>query len=200
MEKRPPPEREREGEVAKESRGVSQVPRSVAGRARVGRPVNVLNFQNRREKPRAAEFPHTPRRTKGIPARRRHGQAPSTPVPSPLFRLALGSPGMLSAGAMRRGAPPPPSGLALIIAGERDCGGAGQGWVPGVGLAVAPQAGPTWGRWVGCAPTGTARSRARGDSAHGKAPSSPSWQSGSFTAHAPTGTCFLQGPNLLEKP
>lgn len=106
--------------------------------------------------------------------------------------------------AQRRGdaawSPPPPSGLALIIAGERDCGGAGQGWVPGVGLAVAPQAGPTWGRWVGCTPTGTARSRARGDSAHGKAPSSPSWQSGSFTAHAPTGTCFLQGPNLLEKP
>lgn len=120
MEKRPPPEREREGEVAKESRGVSQVPRSVAGRARVGRPVNVLNFQNRREKPRAAEFPHTPRRTKGIPARRRHGQAPSTPVPSPLFRLALGSPGMLSAGAMRRGAPPPPLRLGSNYSrGER---------------------------------------------------------------------------------
>lgn len=122
------------------------MPRSVAGRARVGRPVNVLNFQNRREKPRAAEFPHTPRRTKGIPARRRHGQAPSTPVPPPLFRLALGSPGMLSAGAMQHGALP--SGSALIIAGERNCGDAGQGWVPGVGLVVAPQAGPTRGRWV----------------------------------------------------
>lgn len=177
------------------------MPRSVAGRARVGRPVNVLNFQNRREKPRAAEFPHTPRRTKGIPARRRHGQAPSTPVPPPLFQLSLGSPSMLSAGAMRRG--PPPSGLALIIAGREivvvpvkgGCQAWGWRWV----LRRVPHGDDGW-LWVGCAPTGTARSRSWGDSAHGKAPGSPSWQSGSFPTHTPTGTCSLQGPNLLEKP
>lgn len=120
MEKRFPPEREREGEAAKESRGVSQVPRSVAGRARVGRPVNVLNFQNRREKPRAAEFPRTPRRTKGIPARQRHGQAPWL-VPS---HPALGPPRCAALGRCGTG---DHSGSALIIAREKKSGGASRG-------------------------------------------------------------------------
>lgn len=55
--------------------------RSVAGRARVGRPVNVLNFQNRREKPRAAEPPCVPRGTKGIAAWR--------PAPAPWGALRV---------------------------------------------------------------------------------------------------------------
>lgn len=76
-----PAELEQEGAAAKESRGVSQMLRSVAGRARVGRPVNVLNFQNRREKPRAAEPPCVPRGTKGIAAWR--------PAPAPWGALLV---------------------------------------------------------------------------------------------------------------
>lgn len=71
--------------------------RSVARRARVGRPVNVLNFQNRREKPRAAELPCVPRGTKGIAA----------------WRLAPAPWGALLVWGKAASGPPPRSGLTI---------------------------------------------------------------------------------------
>lgn len=81
------------------------MPHSVAGRARVGRPGNGLNFQNRRENPRAAEVSPRAKRDKGHPCTA--GAWAGTRYPGSLQTpLTLAAPGCAAPGGHSTGTPP----------------------------------------------------------------------------------------------